>query len=252
MTSPRVLLTALGLVLGLAGVGLSLLSSPPTPPPPPQSAVESRVPRSEFLVAATNLKPGSFLKSGDVVWKEAEPGSFLAGTIARRPESEREYSGAMARRGFAEGEALTDDGLVKVSDRRFLSALLKPDHRAVSFAVDAPQTASGLILPGDRVDVILVQNLVANGDIDPTRKSVGETILRDVRVIALDRTLNLANDKGTPAQEAAPASLEPRVPRTVTIEVDEKQAETVFVAASLGKLQLSIRPLIATSTVPDV
>ena len=56
--------------------------------------------------------------------------------------------------------------------------------------VDASQSSSGLILPGDRIDVILIQSF---GDtVEPSRKEVAETVLVDVRVIAVDQSLNAA------------------------------------------------------------
>jgi pilus assembly protein CpaB len=120
--------------------------------------------------------------------------------------------------------------------------------RAVTIAVDVPQGSAGMVLPGDRVDVVLTQNLsgltsVAN---DPARKSVAETVLTDVRVIAVDQRLNMLQTKPAlpePASEKETVQREPRMPRSVTLELDEAQAQKLFVAAQLGGLQLPVRPL---------
>jgi pilus assembly protein CpaB len=97
-----------------------------------------------------------------------------------------------------------------------------------------------LALPGDYVDVILTQTFGDNVT-DIGRKTVGETVLRDVRVIAIDQSLNPQPN----IIEAAPnaVSAEARVPKTVTLELFERQAETLLVAAQLGKFQLAVRPL---------
>ena len=51
-----------------------------------------------------------------------------------------------------------------------------------------------MMLPGDRVNVVLTQNLgSAAGDL--SRKTVAETVLRNVRVIAVDQRLNLLQTK---------------------------------------------------------
>ena len=48
------------------------------------------------------------------------------------------------------------------------------------------------------------------------------------------------------------SSPEAKMPRTVTLEVTERQAERVFVALQMGTLQLSVRPLeMASKTSAD-
>ncbi len=191
-----------------------------------------------------HCQPGHSSGAADFHWREIETGEIRPGAVLRREASETEYLGAIVRRDFAAGEPLTAADLVKTTDRRFLSAVLKPGTRAVTIAVDAPQGSSGMVLPGDRVDVVLTQNLGgAAGDL--SRKTVAETVLRNVRVIAVDQRLNLQLKPAT--AEAAPekdmVNKEPRMPRTVTLELNEAQAEKLFVAAQLGGLQLPVRSL---------
>jgi pilus assembly protein CpaB len=153
--------------------------------------------------------------------------------------AESEFLGASTRRDFATGEPLIASDLLKHSDRRFLAAVLKPGARAISISVDAAQSASGLILPGNRVDVILTQNL---GEVtgEGKRKVVAETILQDIRVIAVDQAINQQGK----APAAGPQFFgEARMPKTVTLELTKRQAEMVFVALQLGFLQLAVRPL---------
>ena len=64
-----------------------------------------------------------------------------------------------------------------------------------------PQSASGLVLPGDRVDVILTQNL-GDGTGDPKRETVGETVLRNLRVIAVGTSLGPRCRSATPEAAA--------------------------------------------------
>lgn len=236
----RNLALVLGALLILAGLGLSLvwMSEPgqqPVEPGQPQTA-ESR--KEAVLEAAHALAAGTLLREEDLHWREIEPGKGSPGSILRSQISGAEFYGAITRRDFADGEALTAADLVKTTDRRFLSAVLRPGARAVSIAVDAAQSASGLVLPGDRVDVILTQNL-GNAAGDSAHKSVAETVLRNVRVIALDQRLT-AQSKGS--RDGA-GSNEPPMPKTVTLELSEAEAQRLFVAAQLGNLQLSVRAL---------
>ncbi len=251
----RNILLIVGALLVFAGIGLSLFwlsqmgggvpVEAKQEPQPQHQPVEIR--REAVLEAAHPLPAGTLLRQSDFRWHEIEPGEVQPGAILRRETSDAEYLGAIARKDFADGEPLTSADLVKTTDRRFLSAVLRPGTRAVSIAVDAPQSASGMVLPGDRVDVVLTQNLGgAAGDL--SRKTVAETVLRNVRVIAVDQRLNL-QVKPAPA-EAAPeketGTKEPRMPRTVTLELNEAQAEKVFVAAQLGGLQFPVHALEGT------
>jgi len=237
----RNLLLALGALLVVAGLGLSVLWINQTGTP----ALESSAPqaseprRNAMLEAAHPLPAGTLLRIEDLRWREIGPREVLAGSLLRNEVSQAEFLGSIARRDFAEGEALTAADLVKTTDRRFLSAVLRPGTRAVTIAVDAPQSSSGLVLPGDRVDVILTQNL-GNAGGDPSHKTVAETVLRNARVIGVDQRLS---PQSRPGAAEAGAANEPRMPKTVTLELTGAEAERLFVAAQLGGLQLSVRPL---------
>ncbi len=249
----RNIVLALGALLVFAGIALALfwLSQMGGPPPEvkqePQRPVEVR--RDAVLEAVRPLPAGTLLRPGDFRWREIGPGEMRPGAILRKDTSENEYLGAIVTKDFAAGEALTTGDLVKTTDRRFLSAVLKPGMRAVTIAVDAPQSSAGMALPGDHVDVLLTQNLsgVAGLANDPSRKTVGETVLRDVRVIAVDQRLQTFPHTKPNTPEAAPAKdtapKEARMPRTATLELTETQAEKLFVAAQLGGLQLPVRAL---------
>ena len=146
----------------------------------------------------------------------------------------------MTRREFGAGEPLVASELVKPGDRQFLAAALKPGTRAVSIAVDVTQSSGGLILPGDRVDVILTQTFGTTPD-NPVAQSAAETILRNLRVIAVDQSINAQTRPS--AIPGGAFSADSRVPKTVTFETSELEAEQIFVGAQLGRLQLSLRPL---------
>jgi pilus assembly protein CpaB len=231
----RNLLLAVGALCLLAGVVLAVVWYNQVERTP---AERLEAARPAILVATHAVPTGTLLRPEDIGWREV--GSVQAGHLLRGQVSQADFVGAIARRNFAQGEPLVASDLVRPSERQFLAAVLKPGNRAVSISVDAPQSAAGLILPGDQVDVILTQSF-ADPATDPARKSVGETVLRDIRVIAVDQSINTV-----PRQSIIPRGAltpETRVPKTVTFELSEGQAEKLFVAAQLGHLQLSVRPL---------
>jgi pilus assembly protein CpaB len=111
--------------------------------------------------------------------------------------------------------------------------VLPPAARAISVGVDAITGNGGLISPGDRVDVILTQAL-AETDTTPARRLVAETVLSDVRVVAVDQSIT---EGGVATGDNAIG----RLARTVTLEVTPQQAAIAVVALQLGKITLAIR-----------
>ena len=240
----RNLLLGLGALFVVAGIALAVIwmqqiGSPPAGQPEPGTA-EGPPPGSlSVLVAAGTIPSGTLLRPPDFGWKTIKAGEVRPGNLLQGQITEAALTGSITRRDFADGEALLASELVMPDDRRFLAAVLKPGMRAASISVDASQSASGLVLPGDFVDVILTQNL---GDASgPSRKSVGETVLRDLRVVAVGTSLSPQPESVLP--EAVVPATQANMPKTVTLELNESQAETLFVATQLGLLQLSVRPL---------
>jgi pilus assembly protein CpaB len=233
----RNLLLVIGILSLLAGIALSVVWFNQMGRP----AIETpALARMAVLVATHPVPAGTLLRPEDIRWKDIGPNEIKAGNLVRGQVSELEFIGAITRRPFAADESLVASDLVKPSERQFLAAVLKPGTRAVSISVDAPQSAAGLILPGDQVDVILTQSF-GESVADTSRKSVAETVLRNVRVIAVDQALSTPARPTTAPRGAFTA--ESRVPKTVTFELTEQQAERLYVAAQLGRLQLSVRPL---------
>ena len=193
-----------------------------------------------ILVAAHPLIAGSLLRPEDMAWKELPSAEITGGDLVRGTVSETDFVGAVTRRDFGDQEALNANALVRARDRDFLAAVLSPGYRAVSIAVDVAQGLSGLIVPGDRVDIILTQTL-ADPQGSTAHKVVGETILHDRRVIAVDRTLPALSKPAAPEQhiDAQGAS----DTRTVTLEVTEREAEQILVATQIGKVAFSVRAL---------
>jgi pilus assembly protein CpaB len=193
-------------------------------PPPPRKAV---------LVAAQDLAAGSFIQEGSVRWQEwpevATPETYLL----RGEKDEQELVGAVVRRPLAVGEPMVDGILVKPGDRGFLAAVLDPGMRAVSVPVDEAFSNAGLIFAGDRVDLILTQTIEPADESGGSRR-VSETVLQDVRIIAMGRQLK--SEGGAESEEGKPV-------RTATLETTPAAAEKVALVTELGKLSLSLRSL---------
>jgi len=239
----RNLLLIVGVLAILAGASIAgyLWLHPGQRP----AATRAAAGRTTVLVAAGPIASGSLVQEDDLAWREVDARSAPAGALVKGQVSTTQYVGSVARRSLAAGELVTANALIGPQDRRFLSAVLTPGHRAVTLSVDAAQSASGLVRPDDRVDVILVQDLDAGQAVANPARAAAQTILSDVRVLALDRDFSRA--AAEPAVlGAAPARgpvAAPTTPRTITLEVTERDAERLLLARQIGKVEISLRSL---------
>ena len=225
-------LMALGL-LGLGFIGYAA-TRPPTEAvaATAAAAVAKPVPVTVgVLVAAHDIPAGSLLKPADFTGKQMQQASVPSDATMDTEDERRGLYGAMVRRSIALGEVVRLADALRPGDHGFLAAVLKGDMRAVTVGVDAISGTAGLIWPGDRVDLILTQT-IAEASRPIGRRIVAETVVSDVRVIAIDQRMVEGAANSGPAPEA----------RTVTLEVNKSDAQGVQVAVRLGRLSLSVRP----------
>lgn len=191
------------------------------------------VTRTRVLIAARPLPAGTLLKDEDFLMREVALEAVPAGSFVASADARTELRGSLLRRYLDPNEPVLRSDVLRPRDRGFLAAVLRPGTRAVSIGVDHITGTAGLIWPGDQVDLILTQSLGDN--IAISRRVIGETILQDVRVIAVDQQITQG-----PSAADQPVG---RVARTVTVEVSPEQAERVVVAIGLGRIALSVRAM---------
>ncbi|MBX9805437.1 MAG: Flp pilus assembly protein CpaB [Alphaproteobacteria bacterium] len=127
---------------------------------------------------------------------------------------------------------MTKNSVVDRKEHGVLSALLNEGMRAVSIGLDQNAGMSGLLNPGDIVDVILALNPTGKEKED---EEMNKTILCGVRVLALDQhlssSLDVVNKKISEVTQT---------PKSVTLEVTPRQASALASAVKLGSLSLSL------------
>jgi pilus assembly protein CpaB len=223
------------MLLGLAGFGsVAWINLHPAAPTATEPAPNDKV---TLLIAARPLRAGTLLKPDDLATEQRTPGDVPSGARIDSPAARRDLFGAMIRRNLTQGEAILAADALNPGDRGFLAAVLGAGMRAVTVGVDAVSGLSGLVWPGDRVDLILTESQ-EGADVPPSRRISGETVLHDVRVLAIDRQL---------IQGATSESPESQLARTVTLEVTPNDAERVVVAERLGHLSLTVVPVAQTN-----
>jgi pilus assembly protein CpaB len=239
MRVQHLLLILAGVLLFGAGV---LLAKAMLAAPAPVVAVAApmEVPTRGVLSAKLVLPSGHFLQPGDFDWTEMPVNLLRPEFVVRGTDNPDQLLSAVLLREIGKGETIQRGDLVSPSERGFLAAVLPPGKRSVSVAVDEVTGSAGLIFPGDRVDVI-VTHISTDRD-DPGRSVVGETILRDIRVLAVDQAMK-GPTEAAPGGGGDAGAPRPVPARTVTLEVSPREAEKLSVGVSLGRLCLALRGL---------
>ena len=132
---------------------------------------------------ASPSRPGRRSWSRTPITSKARPTRDIAkllGTVVRNP--------------ITAGQPVTRGALVGPNDRGFLAAALGPGMRAVTVPVSATSGVAGFVFPGDRVDMVLTQEVAGGGDGPPLK--VSETIVRNLRVLATDQRIDSKNEEG--------------------------------------------------------
>jgi pilus assembly protein CpaB len=109
--------------------------------------------------------------------------------------------------------------------RASLSVLLDEGQRAITVRVDDVRGVAGFILPGDRVDVMLLRQETRQGETENS----ADVLLEYVKVLAIDQLLNERPDQPTVVAKA------------VTLQVNPEQAQKLLLASNIGKLSLVLR-----------
>jgi pilus assembly protein CpaB len=180
------------------------------------------------LVAARDLPSGALLQDDDLTW-QSWPDDRLSDAYLRKDRDDsHSLAGAVVRLHIAQGEPVSAGRVIHPGERGFLAAVLAPGMRATSIPLTTTSDVAGLILPGDHVDLILSHQIPDVRDPNAPARLAGETVLTNLRVVAIDQTVNDQDKK-------------PLSGKTATFEVTAKQAEAIEVAKLIGNLSLVLR-----------
>lgn len=174
------------------------------------------------LVAKQALAYGATIQPGNLQWVEwpknvVPPGSFTSAEDLLGKDGNQKR---VVLRAIDPGEPILDSKITKFGESNRMALNLAKGKRAVSISINAVSGVAGFVAAGDRVDILL------------TRTQQGQltssVILQGITVIATDQRVNTQTTSA-------------RVARTVTVEVDTTQAQTLAVAQQMGSLSLILR-----------
>jgi pilus assembly protein CpaB len=229
MNTARIVVLALAVCAG--GVAAYLASgSQPT-----QEVPTAQMQTVDVLVAKTDIPLGQTVTPDDLQWQNW-PAATVSDNFIRRssqPDAITQIGGSIARSPFFTGEPIREAKLVKGDGAGFMAAILPSGMRAVSTEISPETGAGGFILPNDRVDVIL-STREKNPDRNAATPEIvnSEVVLGNIRVLAIDQTIEEKN-----GQKVV-------VGKTATLELKPEQAETLARARQSGILSLALRSLV--------
>lgn len=248
------------LIAAVSAIGLAVVlqralgAKPGRPVAATTPAAAPDKPMTQVLVAKRDLPIGARLTAADIAWQawpsDAINGAFITnGAAPAKPQGKvalaqavvtgaadhmiggdpaKALEGAIVRDPILTGEPITSRKIVRGGEGGYLSVVLTPGKRAMAVPVSTDTAAGGFILPGDRVDVLSTHD-APNPGADGGKVILAETVLRNIRVLALDQST--AADKDAKAMVAASA----------TLEVGPDEAEALARAKAGGPVTLALR-----------
>lgn len=252
MSPIRIVILAVAAVaaIGLALVVRGMASRDNSPAQPAAAAPVDTRPMTRVLVAKVDVPVGSSLSPANMSWQSwpadavnplfitdgsapaprptgaaaaAETAQRTAGDLMGGGQAMQALSGAIARVPILAGEPITSQKVVRGGEGGYMSVVLQPGYRAMSVPVNAETAVGGFILPGDRVDVITSRQAR-----DSDNGFISETVLRNVRVLAIDQTTEPAKDSRT------------IVGAVVTLEIPQGDIEVMARAKAQGNVVLAL------------
>ncbi len=235
MRASRIVLLVVAILAG----GLAAYLATRGGTPAPQVVTETQVieeQKTQILVATAPIGVGQRLSDKTVAWQDWPEGAVRPEyiSIEASPDALEQVSGAVARFEIFAGDPIVERRLVR-AEQGYLSAVLDPGKRGVSIAVTADSASGGFIVPNDHVDVILTRPGQAG--------QVSETILHNVKVLAIGTRLGETGATGGPSDPDDPRAEVFQAQTIATLELDPLQGETVVNASKIGSLSLALRSI---------
>jgi pilus assembly protein CpaB len=230
MNAARLVILGIALVAGGAAAFLVAGGDEPQQVKAPEPVVQLAT--VDVLIAKADINMGSAVNAQDFQWQQWPAATTGNSYVLKKekPNAIEELSGSIARAPFTAGEPIREAKLIKANGSGYMAAILPSGMRAISTEISPETGAGGFILPNDRVDVILSRREKA--DAKGTENTTSETILTNVRVLAIDQMVEEKNGQRVV------------VGKTTTLELSPRQSETLALARQTGTLSLALRSLL--------
>jgi pilus assembly protein CpaB len=213
MRTRSIILLALALGCGLvASIGISQFMDQRT-------QTEEAGERQPVFVALTDIRPNEELTAQNIKLEEWPKRIIPAGALTKLEEVE----GKRTRLKVYAGEPILASKLLGAEDLTGAARDIPPGYRVAYVKVDPVSGSSNLILPGDRVDVLVFRH--PNNDLNATAAKI---VLQDIKVFAVDTQTETEFTANKEEQS------EPMTAKTISLLVTPQQAVVLHAATELG------------------
>lgn len=195
----------------------------------------------DVVVAKRNIELGEVLGE-DALDSKQWPQHLVLEGFATTQETSVNLIGQVARSPFTQGEPINVKRLSNPEDPNFIAANLPSGMRMVTMSSDAVAGLAGFVLPGDRVDVVVTRKHMLDQEeatLTGVRdKSVTETLVPNVRVLAVNQRATVQSNTTDAAQQERD-----KIPSSVSVEVSLEDAQKIRLAQDMGYVSLALRAL---------
>ena len=186
-----------------------------------KQSIDEQYATVDVVVAATNLLKGEELTTQNLQLRPV-PKEFLH-REAIRPSEVDSILGYQLVNPLGQGEPLLATH-IQYSKINTFSSLIEPGQRAITFPVDPLSSISGMIAPGDYIDILAT---LKNGTEENTMP-----IITNIRVMAT----GVVTDQNRESSDRQDARYQ-----TITLHVEPNIAANVAHARSVGDLTVTLR-----------
>lgn len=179
---------------------------------------KAEVPMSTVVTANQPLDIGTLLSSENLTLVDWPKGNTPVGAY----QAIEDVEGRIIVNKMVAGMPIVSSSLAAPGSGVGLVAVIKPGKRAMSIRVDEVIGVGGFILPNTFVDVISVKKVSGQ------KQRKVKTILEKIEVLAI-------------AQETYTEEGKAKIVRTVTLELEPKQAEKLALETNEGEIHLVLR-----------
>jgi pilus assembly protein CpaB len=183
--------------------------------------VGAKQPAQQVMVAARNLPVGTMLSDMDLK-ASPWPGPPPAGALLKKEDA----LGRGVVSSVYEGEPIIESRLAAKGAGAGLAATIPPGMRAVAIRVNEIVGVAGFVVPGQRVDVLVLGVPPGN---PANTGTITKTILQNMEVLSAGQNMQKDN-------EGKPVTVQ-----VVNILVTPEQAETLSLISNDMRIQLILR-----------
>lgn len=182
-----------------------------------RAALEAQYTPTKVVVARADLPAGTPLDGASVAAREV-PAEFLHSDAIRADEWAK-FQGRSTRHELTAGAPVLKSHLLGRTGGRF-AELVEPGKRALTVPVDQLSSISGMLAPGDHVDILMT--------LRQGKQPVMFPLMRNTQIIATGERTDLLNQ-------------EPGRYNTMTIMATPEEASKVIYAQEVGSLRVVLR-----------